>query len=220
MRPDVSVYGILDPARSLGRPLDALADAAARGGVTLFQLRDKTGTTRQQIERARAVLRVTQRHGVPLLINDRVDVALASGADGVHVGQTDMSPRDARALLGEKAIVGLTIHSVEEAQSPETGLADYFGVGGIFATSSKNNPDPPIGVDGFDRIRVVLGRHAPGRPVVGIAGITHENAASVMEAGADGVAVISDIFMEEDVEGAARRLALKVRDAVNREVRT
>ena len=218
MKTDYAVYGILDPSRCQGRPLDRLAEEAADGGVTVFQLRNKSGSTRDMVKQARAILEVTRPRGIPLLINDRVDVALAAGADGVHVGNDDMAPEDARKLLGDDAILGLTIHSKEEAQADDVGLADYFGVGGVFATASKNNPNPPIGADGLDVIRRVLGRHAAGRPVVGIAGITAQNAASVIEAGADGVAVISDLFMRADVTSAARQLTSAVRGVLGEEM--
>ncbi len=210
---DCSVYGILDPSRSRERDLAVLAGEAIKGGVTLFQLRDKSGTTRAQIEQARAVLAVTRGKGVPLLINDRIDVALASGADGVHIGNDDMAPEDARRLLGDEAIIGVTIHSIEEARAAPVELVDYFGVGGVFATTSKHNPDPPIGVEGLAEIRAFLRERAPDLPAVGIAGVTSENAASVIAAGADGACVISDIFMADDVEAAASRLADAVHGA-------
>jgi thiamine-phosphate pyrophosphorylase len=211
---DCSVYGILDPARSRGRPLPTLAAAAVRGGVTLLQIRDKTGSTRDQVVQARAVLAAVAGTHVPVLVNDRVDVALAAGADGVHLGEDDMAPEDARRLLGPDAIIGLTIHSIGEADAAPVALASYFGAGGVYGTRSKVNRHGPIGPDGFGAIRAVLKRRAPGIPAVGIAGITAENAGPVMAAGADGVAVISDLFMADDVEAAARRLAAAVRVAL------
>ncbi len=209
---DCSVYGILDPARSRGRTLPTLAEMAARGGVTLFQYRDKTGATKAMIEQTRALLGITRRAGIPLLVNDRIDVALAAGADGVHVGRDDMAPEDARRLLGDDAIIGLTIHSVAEARTAPVELVDYFGVGAIFETASKRSADAPIGLEGFARIRDILRERAPDLPAVGIAGVTADNAGAVIAAGADGVCVISDIFMAPDVEEAAQRLADAVRD--------
>ena len=210
---DVSVYGVLDPARTRGRDLAELTDAALRGGVTLLQLRIKSEHTRDLLAAAFSVVEVTRSHKVPLLINDRVDIAHAVKADGVHLGDEDMPPEHARELLGEEAIIGLTIHSVSEAEMFPIGEADYFGVGAVYATASKDRDAPPIGPDGFAEIRQTLKRVAPGKPVVGIAGITAENCAPVLAAGADGVAVISDIFMADDVEAAARRLAAAVRGA-------
>ncbi len=210
---DLSVYGVLDPARTRGRDLGEMADAALKGGVTFLQLRIKSENTRTLLAAAFKVVEVTRAHNVPLVINDRVDIAHAVKADGVHIGDEDMPPDHARALLGEEAIIGQTIHSVHEAETYPIAEADYFGVGAVYATASKNRDVPPIGPDGFGEIRHTLQRVAPGKPVVGIAGITSENCAPVMAAGADGVAVISDIFMADDVEAAARRLAAAVRGA-------
>lgn len=210
---DVSVYGVLDPARTHGRDLSEMTDAALRGGVTLLQLRIKTENTRVLLDAAFSVVEVTRKHKVPLLINDRVDIALAVKADGVHLGDEDMPLDHARDLLGEEAIIGQTIHSVREAETFPISEADYFGVGAVYATASKDRDSAPIGPGGFGEIRKTLQRVAPGKPVVGIAGITSENCAPVMAAGADGVAVISDIFMADDVEAAARRLAAAVRGA-------
>ncbi len=210
---DLSVYGVLDPARTRGRSLAGLTDAAIRGGVTFLQLRIKSQNTRELLSAAHEVAEVTREHKVPLVINDRVDIAFAVGADGVHLGDEDMPLADARRLLGEGAIVGQTIHSVHEAETYPTADADYFGVGAVYSTASKQRDVPPIGPEGFAEIRQALSRVAPGKPVVGIAGITSENCAPVMAAGADGVAVISDIFMADDVEAAARRLTAAVRGA-------
>lgn len=207
---DCSVYGILDPARSLGRPLADLATAAVRGGTTLLQIRDKSGSTHAQVAQARAVVAAVAGSGVPVLINDRVDVALAARADGVHLGADDMAPTDARRLLGSDAIIGLTVHSPEDAETIPVGPASYFGVGGVYGTASKLNRHGPIGPDGFGAIRAILRRRAPDLPAVGIAGITADNAGAVIAAGADGVAIISDLFMADDVKAAARRLAAAV----------
>ncbi len=205
-RCDLRLYAVLDPERCRGRSLPELAAAAARGGATLLQLRDKRSGTRRQVEHARAVLRALGPFGVPLLINDRVDVALASGADGVHLGQADLHPADARAMVGAAAIIGTTVHHPAEARAVDPSLVDYAGIGPVFATGSKDSEDPPIGPDGLARLIGTLRQHHPGFPCCGIAGVTHRNAAAVIAAGADGIAVIADIFMAEDVEAAARRL--------------
>ncbi|MGI9412313.1 MAG: thiamine phosphate synthase [Hyphomicrobiales bacterium] len=207
---DLSVYGILDPERSRGRDLAALADAAVKGGATFLQLRNKQGTTRDMVAQARAILDAIEGRGVPLVINDRIDVALAAGADGVHIGEDDMAPEDARRLLGADVIVGLTIHSTGEARAAPVELADYYGVGAVYVTRSKTNPNPPIGLDGFAAIAGALRARHDNAPVVGIAGIEHGNAADVITAGADGVAVISCLFMADDVEAATQELARTV----------
>jgi thiamine-phosphate pyrophosphorylase len=204
---DLRVYAVLDPTRCRERPLDRMAAAAARGGATLVQLRDKRpGGVRAAVDAARAVRAALEPFGVPLVVNDRVDVALAAGAAGVHLGQDDMAPEDARRLLGQDALVGATVHHAPEAWALDPGLVGYAGIGPVFATGSKVNEDPPIGPAGLARLVGEVRRRAPGLPCCGIAGVGHANAAEVIAAGADGVAAISDIFLADDVEAAARRL--------------
>ena len=165
------------------------------------------------VDNARALMQRIAGSGVPLLINDRVDVALAVGADGVHVGQDDMAPADARALLGPDAIIGLTIKKPDHVTAAPVGLIDYACIGGVFQTLSKDNPDPPVGLAGLAELSAALRVRAPALPIGAIAGITADNAADVIGAGVEGVAVISDIFMADDVAGAARRLRQIVDDA-------
>jgi len=203
---DLRLNAIIDPERANGRSLAELTRLVVAGGATLIQLRDKLGTTRAMIEAARAVKAVLAGSGVPLVINDRVDVALAAGADGVHVGQDDMAVDDARRLLGPAAIIGLSIKSVALANATPLDVIDYAGIGGVYATTSKDNPDPPIGVGGFRAIVAALRARKPEFPVCGIAGIGPTNAAPVIEGGADGVAVISALSMARDPQAAAREL--------------
>lgn len=212
-RLDLRLYGVLDPARTAGREPVALARAAAEGGITLLQLRDKTSSTRDLVALARAVKAALEPFAVPLLINDRVDVALAAGAAGCHVGLTDMDPDDARRLLGHHAILGVTVHHAPEAAAVPEGIADYAGLGPVYATTSKDPGDPPLGPEGLARLIRGVHEHHPALPTVGIAGITATNAAPVIAAGADGVAVISDIFMVDDVAAAARHLRQIVDEA-------
>ncbi|MFD2184146.1 thiamine phosphate synthase [Rhodoplanes azumiensis] len=206
MTVDVRLNAILDPERAGGRPLVDLARAVAAGGATLVQLRDKHGSTRRMVEAARALIDVLAPFGVPLVINDRVDVALAAGAAGVHVGPDDMTVEDVRAVLGPGAIVGHSIKTLDQAERVPLDLLDYAGVGGVYTTLSKDNPAPPMGPEGLAKIRAVLRRRAPAMPVVGIAGIAIGNAAPVVAAGADGVAVISALSLSPDPEAAARTL--------------
>jgi thiamine-phosphate pyrophosphorylase len=203
---DLRLYAIVDPQRAGAHALPDLARAVANGGATLVQLRDKLSDTRHLIDEARAIKNALIPSGVPLLINDRVDVALASSADGLHVGQDDMGIEDARRLLGPKAIIGLSIKTIAQAEAAPTDLLDYVGIGGVFATSSKKNPDPPIGVYGLARIAGVFRRRAPKLPLVAIAGIEAGNAADVIAAGADGIAVISALSLQADAAAAARAL--------------
>lgn len=203
---DLRLYAILDPERARGRPLPDLALAAIDGGVTLLQYRDKYADTRRLVANARAIREAVAGRGVPLLINDRIDVALAAGADGVHVGQDDMTPADARRLLGGEAIVGLTLNNVEEAAAAAREPIDYGCIGGVFATSSKTDAKPPIGLDGLAAVAAAARGHAAHLPIAAISGIDETNAAAVIAAGAEGVSVISAIFMADDVAEAARRL--------------
>jgi thiamine-phosphate pyrophosphorylase len=210
MSVDLRVYALVDPEWAGGYELPALAWMLAAGGATLFQLRDKHRPTRTMVEEARAIRENLKRIGVPLLINDRVDVALASGADGVHVGQDDMAVEDARRLLGPNAIIGLSIKTVAQAEAAPVHLLDYVGIGGVYATTSKNNPDPPIGVLGLTRIAGVFRRRAPKLPLCAIAGIDVANAAATISAGADGVAVISALSLAPSPADAARELRATV----------
>jgi thiamine-phosphate pyrophosphorylase len=203
---DLRLYALLDPEHSGGRDLVELARGVARGGATLVQLRDKLSETRAMVERARALKAALAPSRILLLINDRVDVALAAGADGVHVGQTDMAVEDARRLLGREAVIGLSIKTLQQAEAAPLDLIDYVGVGGVFATASKDNPDRPIGTDGLARVAGMLRRRAAAFPLCAIAGIDVGNAARTIEAGADGVAVISALSRASDPQEAAREL--------------
>ena len=206
MKVDVRLNAIVDPERANGRPLVDLTRMVVAGGATLIQLRDKHGATRQMIEQARAIKAALAGTGVALVVNDRVDVAQIAGADGVHVGQEDMRVEDARWLLGPNAIIGLSIKTVALANAAPLEHLDYVGVGGVYATASKDNPDKPIGVDGLREIVAAVRARRHSLPICGIAGIEAGNAAAVIEAGADGVAVISALSMKSDPEAAAREL--------------
>ena len=207
MTPDIRCYAILDPDHCRGRSLADLARAAAAGGATILQYRDKSASTRVMVERAREIVAALAGSRVPPLVNDRVDVALAAHAQGVHVGQDDMSPQDVRRLMGPDVIVGLTVKSLEQGAAVPVGLVDYACIGGVFATVSKHNPEPPVGLDGFAHIAERIREKRGDLPVGAIAGITAANAGEVITAGADGVAVISEIFMADDVRAATERLA-------------
>ena len=206
MRLDLRLNAIIDPERAGGHDLVDLARLVAAGGATLVQLRDKNSATRTMIERARALKAGLKPFGIPLIVNDRVDVALAVSADGVHVGPDDMMAEDARNLLGPKAIIGLSIKTVAEAETAPVEIIDYAGVGGVYPTLSKVQASAPIGVEGFVRVAAALRRRRPALPVVGIAGIDASNAAAVIGAGADGIAVISALSLAPDPADAAKSL--------------
>jgi len=206
MRPDLRLNAIVDPERAGGHQLADLAAQCARGGATLIQLRDKRSDTRALVEQARAIKQALAASAVPFVVNDRVDVAMAARADGVHLGQDDMPVEDARRLLGSRAVIGLSVKSVEEAEAARLDLVDYVGSGGVYATSSKQQKNVPIGPAGLARIIAALRRRAPDLPICGIAGIDASNAAEVIAAGADGVAVISALSLVDDPQAAARQL--------------
>ena len=211
---DLRLYAIVDPEHAGGRSLPDLAKLLAAGGATLVQLRDKKSDTRAMIDTARAVKAALAPFHVPLLINDRVDVALAAGADGVHVGQTDMAAGDARRLLGPQAIIGLSINTEALAEAAPIETLDYVGIGGVYATTSKDQKKPPIGVDGLRRIVDVFHRRNPEFPSCAIAGINAANAGATIAAGADGVSVISALSLASDPTAAANTMRKVVDDAL------
>ena len=210
MRVDLRCYAIVDPETAGGHELPDLCRMLAAGGTTLVQLRDKLSDTRVMVDRARACKAALGK--VPLLINDRVDVALAIGCEGVHIGWDDMAPADARRLLGPDAIIGLTINSPQRADATDLSLIDYAGIGGVYGTTSKQTKNSPIGVAGMAKVIEALHRCKPGFLTCGIAGINAGNAAPVIEAGADGVTVISALSMAKDPKAATAEL-LRVVDA-------
>ncbi|MFO1149667.1 MAG: thiamine phosphate synthase [Alsobacter sp.] len=204
MRPsfDLSLYLVTDPGMVAVRGLLPTVLAAVRGGATLVQLRDKEAGEAELGRQAEALLAALRPLGIPLIINDRPALARAVGADGVHVGQEDGDPRRVRDLVGEAMIVGLSAGTREEfANVPEGGVVDYLGVGPVFATGTKPDHDPPIGVGGL----AALVPLAP-LPCVAIGGIGLGNAAAVKATGVDGVAIVSAICAAEDPEAAARAL--------------
>ncbi|HEV3394957.1 MAG TPA: thiamine phosphate synthase [Xanthobacteraceae bacterium] len=203
---DLRLYALLDPERAGGHELAELGREVAAGGATLVQLRDKHGSTRRLIAETRAIKAALASSGVPVLVNDRVDVALAAGADGVHVGQDDMPAADARRLLGPAAVIGLSVKTIAQAEAAPLEALDYVCVGGVFVTASKDNVAAPIGLAGLKTILAVLRGRAPDFPVGAIAGIDETNAGEVVAAGADGVAVISALSLAPDPAGAAKRL--------------
>jgi thiamine-phosphate pyrophosphorylase len=188
------LYPILD-ARCFSdvRDLITAAQELAAAGATLLQYRNKSGNARVMLEQARG-LRWETRAGAPhmrLIMNDRADLCLAAEFDGVHVGQDDLSPAVVRAIIGPDRWLGVSTHNPEQLREADLTSADYLAIGPVFATSSKENPDPAVGLEGVRRARALT-----RKPLVAIGGITRANAVSVIEAGADSVAVISDLIRE------------------------
>jgi thiamine-phosphate pyrophosphorylase len=205
MRVDLRLYALVDPERAAGWTSPDLARRVAEGGATLVQLRDKRSDTRALIAEARAIKAALGPLRVPFIVNDRVDVALVAGADGVHVGQEDMEVADARRLLGPQAIIGLSVKTLAQAQAAPLQHLDYVAIGGVFPTTSKDNPTH-IGADGLRQIAAAVRARSPGFPVCAIAGITEANAADVIAADADGIAVISALSFAPDPTAAAKKL--------------
>lgn len=202
MKIDYRLNALVDASLADIAPLPELAAVAVRHGATIIQYRDKHASTRQMIEQATLIAEALRATGVPLVINDRVDVALASGADGVHLGADDMDPETARRLLGENAIIGLTVKNTADAERAAKSSADYACIGGVFETVSKVNPDAPVGLEGFRQLRSYLRHARPEMPVGAIAGITLDRVSPVVNAGADGVAVISGLFRAVNIAAA------------------
>ncbi len=205
-RLDLSVYVILDRDFTAGRPLAEIARAAIRGGATVLQLRDKSGDIRRFYADAMELLAIARAAGVPLIINDRVDIALAVDADGVHVGEDDLPVAATRRLVGPDRFVGASAGSVAAARAAIAAGADHLGVGPVYeARATKSDAGPPVGLTLVRDIAAL----SP-LPIVGIGGIGAENAGAVIAAGAADVAVISAIGLAPDVATAARTLAQSV----------
>ena len=164
------------------------------GGAEFIQLREKRASPKDFYEDAKAAVEIARRSGVKIIINDRVDIALALRADGVHLGQDDLPPAKAREILGETAIIGFSTHSVRQAAEAVKLPVDYVAIGPVFATQTKENPDQIVGVEGVRRVREAIGDF----PLVAIGGITSENFREVFEAGADSLAVIKSVLFPSE----------------------
>ena len=202
---DYSLYLVTDRTLSLGRSTVEVVRAAIRGGVSCVQLREKGCSTREFMDEARLLKALLAGTGVPLFINDRLDVALAVGADGVHLGQNDLAIADARRLVGNRMIIGISAESVADAIRAEAEGADYIGASPVFTTPTKTDTAPPLGLDGLRAIR-----RAVQLPLVAIGGINADNAAQVLRTGADGLAVVSAIVSAPCPRTAAAALRQQI----------
>jgi thiamine-phosphate pyrophosphorylase len=191
---------VTDRRLARGRPLAEIVDAAVRGGVTMVQLREKAATTRAFLEEARALKALLAPLGIRLVVNDRLDIAMAIDADGVHVGQTDLPVEEVRRFAGPDKIVGLSITNATQIMRPDAAAADYLGIGPIYRQQTKDDAATPLGVEGFRRLRALT-----PKPVVAIGGLKPDNSAAVLAAGADGIAVVSAIVEADEPEAAARQ---------------
>jgi len=195
------IYLIADAALVRLRPLTELVELAVEGGVTAVQYRDKQATRQERIDLACRLQKVVSRHDVPLIVNDHVDVALAVGAAGVHVGQDDMQADIVRSRAGDEFMVGVSTHNVDEACRACEAGADYVGFGPVFPTRTKVDTAPVTGIDGLRAFVAQV-----DIPVIAIGGITSDTAGAVIDAGADGVAVAATILNDHDPRRAAMRL--------------
>jgi thiamine-phosphate pyrophosphorylase len=200
-RPFPTLCLIADAEASSGREILPLVRQAISGGVDLVQLRGKSWSGQQFLENGLILSRFLSAIKIPLIINDRVDIALACGADGVHLGQDDLPLQHARKLLGKNRIIGISVSTADEAIEAEKDGADYVGLGPIFPTPSKETPLSPLGIEGLRLVRGTI-----RIPILAIGGINAQNARGLLEAGADGIAVISAILGAPDIHAATQEL--------------
>ncbi len=203
---DFSLYLVTDRAMAGERSLETVVIEAVQGGVTAVQLREKDMATRDFIRCAVELKKRLTALDVPLIINDRVDVALAVGADGVHLGQRDMPYEQAREILGKEALIGLSVETIEQAEQANRLDVDYIGLSPVFTTPTKTDVETSLGLDGVRRICDIT-RH----PTVAIGGINRDTITDVLGAGAEGIAVVSAIMASESPREAARELAEIIR---------
>lgn len=198
---DLSLYLVTDRSLSLGRPLMEVVEQAVAGGVTMVQLREKEASSLEFYNLAVRLKALLQPHSVPLIINDRLDIALACDADGLHIGQSDMPYDVARRLLGKDKIIGLSVESVQDAIDANNLYVDYIGISPVFGTQTKTDTAMALGIDGVREITRIC-KH----PAVGIGGLNATNAAEIIRAGADGISVVSAIMSAESPKDAAYQL--------------
>lgn len=198
---DLSLYLVTDSSLSLGRSLERVVEEAVQGGVTMVQLREKECTTKEFYELAMTLKRVLKPYGVPLIINDRVDIALACDAEGIHIGQSDMPYAIARKLLGKEKIIGLSVENLQDAMDANALDIDYIGISPVFNTTTKTDTATALGLEGVREI-TRISRH----PAVGIGGIHATNAGEIIAAGAVGISVVSAIMSAINPKEAASQL--------------
>ncbi len=198
------LYAILDIDLLTARALDlaSVATALRAAGVKLVQYRNKQGTARAMLNDAALLKKIFAASNTTLIMNDRADLALLAGFNGVHVGQEDLSPEDARGILGNDAWIGVSTHSAQQVIEANQTSCDYIAYGPIFSTASKNNPDPLVGLAGLRTARSLT-----RKPLIAIGGITHHNCRAVLEAGANSVAVISGVLPANGQSSATRHIA-------------
>ena len=206
---ELQVYLVTDPDLAAGKDLCAIVEQAVKGGVSMVQIREKKASTLDFYQQALAIKKILRPYKVPLIINDRLDIALAVDAEGLHIGQSDLPYAIARQLLGKDKIIGLSVENIEQAKEANELDVDYIGLSPVFSTQTKEDIAKPLELEGIREIASFT-KH----PTVAIGGINKENTASILEAGADGIAVVSAIICSDTPELAAKELADEVEKGI------
>lgn len=202
MKPlDLSLYLVTDRSLTLGRSLEYVVEEAVKGGVTIVQLREKNCSTMEFYKQAVTLKACLRPYNVPLIINDRLDIALACDAEGLHIGNNDMPYAVARKLLGENKIIGLSVESMQDAIDANAWDVDYIGISPVFDTPTKTDTAQALGLEGVREISRIS-----HHPCVGIGGINYTNAKEVIDAGANGICIVSAIMLAENIQETTARL--------------
>lgn len=209
-----SLYLVLGPENCQQKSIFDVVGQAIEGGVTLVQYRNKISDFGSQVDDVKQLLKLTKARNIPLLVNDNIAVALAAGADGVHLGQSDTPVIEARKSLGDNAIIGLTVKNQSHVEKAPIDLLDYLGIGGIFPTSSKINPDAPIGLEGLKEMLAYIAKRGHIQTTA-IAGLDESNCEDVVGCGVDGVAIVSSICASSNPRESAKRLRRKIESALS-----
>lgn len=210
---DLSLYLVTDRRLTLGRPLEQVVEEAVKGGVTIVQLREKEATSREFYELAVRLKQILYSYSIPLIINDRLDIALACDADGLHIGQEDIPYPVARKLLGPDKIIGLSVENHKDVDQANQWDIDYIGLSPVFVTNTKTNTAPALGLEGVKEL-TALSVH----PSVGIGGIHPHNAGEIIRAGADGIAVVSALMSASNPRKVAEELTQIIKRSIQNEI--
>jgi thiamine-phosphate pyrophosphorylase len=207
---DLSLYLVTDRALSMGKSTEQIVEDAVKGGVSMVQLREKDTPTKEFYHLACSLMKLLKPYNIPLIINDRLDIAIASNADGLHIGQSDMPYSIVRKILGKDKIIGLSVETIEQAREANNLDVDYIGLSPVFSTDSKKDINTPLELEGIKEIASFT-KH----PTVAIGGINKANTADIIKNGANGIAVISAIVSQEDPRKAAEELKSIIQEARN-----
>lgn len=203
---DLGLYLVTDPELNLGRPIEWIVEEAVKGGVTMVQLREKNTSSRLFYEKGIRLKSILRRYNVPLIVNDRLDIAMAIDADGIHLGQSDLPCEVVRTIWGKNKIIGLSVENMEQVVLANSVAVDYLGISPVFHTNTKSDIKIPFGLEGIRKIKEIT-----VHKTVGIGGINCGNAKSVTDAGADGVAVVTDIVSAVEPRNAAKKIITQIR---------